>query len=203
MKKLPVVLLFILGLSTASAQAWIGVKAGFNNSSFYSTVDASGVMYSSKDDFNAGLILSLPLTSGFVMQSEAVYSGEGSKVNIGTVYGTYNFQLLNIPVLMKYVSPYHLFAETGPQAGFLLGAQLKESGFPSSNIKADTKSTEFSWVFGLGYQLPINLGLDVRYNLGLTQMANSDSNSYNSGTVKNNVFQIGLYYLITFPTAKD
>ena len=186
---------------TSEAQARIAVKAGYNLSSFNAAY-APDVSYSSLNNFNAGLVLSLPLGAHFNVVSEAVYSGEGASINIGKVNGSYNFQLLNIPVLIKYMTASRVFLETGPQAGFLLGAQIKEDGFSSSNIKGDTKSTEFSWAFGLGYQLAMNLGLDARYNVGLTDMAKS-SVAYNGSSIKNNVLQIGIYYLFSFPQNKN
>jgi hypothetical protein len=201
MKKIFLVLLCIAGFITTRAQARIGVKAGFNLSSFNATY-APDVSYSSLKNINAGLVLSLPLSSRFSIQPEAVYSGEGGSINIINVNGAYNYQLLNIPVLIKYMTASRIFIETGPQAGFLLGAQLKEDGFSSANIKGDTKSTTFSWAFGLGYQLPMNLGLDARYNVGLTDVAKG-SVPYNGSSIKNNVLQIGIYYLFSFSPNKN
>ena len=51
------------------------------------------------------------------------------------------------------------------------------------------KSTDLAWAFGAGYVIPdVNLGVDVRYNLGLTKLADGSSS-------KNGVFQVGVFYL--------
>ena len=195
MNKFFLFVLFILMFSVSDAQIQVGLKAGYNLSSFSTTIPSDYYSYSSKSNFNAGITVGFPLGAGFFLQPESVYSGQGAMVSLSGVKGEYDFQYLNFPVLLKYKSPFHLYAETGPQLGFLLGATLYEDGFPSSNIKSQNNSSGYSWVFGIGYQLPMNLGLDVRYNLGLTHVQNDNSNAYNGAGIKNNVFQVGIFYL--------
>jgi hypothetical protein len=86
-----------------------------------------------------------------------------------------------------------------------LGATLTEDGFPSANIKSQTTTSGYSWAFGVGCQLPMNFGLDIRYNLGLTEVPNSNSNAYNNASIKNNVFQVGITYMFPnlFPADKN
>ncbi len=194
MKKILSVILLIISYSTLRAQVQVGVKGGFNMSSLSASYETE-INYSSKTNFNAGVMLSFPLGSGISIQPEMSYSGEGADVDADNVHGVYSFQMLNIPALLKYTAPFHLFAETGPQAGFLLGATIKEGEFPSTDVKDQTKSPNFSWAFGVGYQLPVGLGLDIRYNVGLTDIAKSSSISYNDATIKSNVFQVGIYFL--------
>ncbi len=189
--------IFVLLMGCAvysNAQARFGFKAGYNLSSFYASY-VTDVSYSSRSNFNAGVLLSIPISEGLSFQPEAFYSGEGANINTSNLSGVYNFQYLDIPFLLKYKAPIPIFIETGPQIGFLLGAAEKEQGFPSTDVKDDTKSTGFSWVFGLGYELRSGFGLDALFNLGLTDVAKA-SNTYNSGSIKNNVFQVGIFYLL-------
>jgi hypothetical protein len=195
MKKFSFFVLFILSFSALHSQIQVGLKAGYNLSSFITTIPSDFYSYSPKSNFNAGIVVSFPLGAGFFLQPESVYSGQGSEVNLTGIHGEYDFQNLNFPVLLKYLSPLHLYAETGPQLGFLLGATLYEDGFPSTNVKSQTNSSGYSWVFGLGYQFPMNLGLDIRYNLGLTHVQTDNSNAYNDADIKNNVFQVGIFYM--------
>ncbi len=195
MKKFSCLFLFILSFSALRSQIQVGFKAGYNLSSFVISIPSNFYTYSSRSNFNAGIVVGFPLGGGFSLQPESVYSGQGAKVSLSGVNGLYSSQYLNFPVLLKYVAPFHLVMETGPQLGFLLGARLYEDGFPTSNIKDQTNSSCYSWVFGIGYQLPMNLGLDVRYNLGLSHIQTDNSNAYNDAGVKNNVFQVGIFYL--------
>jgi hypothetical protein len=104
-----------------------------------------------------------------------------------------NSGYLNIPVLFKYGHSSGFFGETGPQLGFLLSANVK-SGGTSTDVKSSYQSKDFSWAFGLGYFLnPVNIGIDARYNLGLTNLNKGGTGA--TGTVKNSVFQVGVFYL--------
>jgi hypothetical protein len=190
MKKLLILILAMGVASTLSAQVLFGVKAGYNMASLNysgSAINDLGV----KSDFNAGLFTSIPLFSMFYLQPEIVYSGQGSGFT-DSIPANANYDYLNIPVLFKFQHPSGFFAETGPQMGFLLSANIKSNGH-TIDVKANTQSTDFSWVLGIGYKIPaIHVGIDLRYNLGLTNTIEADNN--NSGVAKNSVFQIDLFY---------
>ena len=85
-----------------------------------------------------------------------------------------------------------LFTETGLQVGFLLSAKESAGGL-SVDTKSNTRSVAFSWAFGIGYKLPMGFGIDARYNLDLTNLVKGIASS--DLTVKNSVFQVGLFYL--------
>jgi len=176
-------------VNVAGAQVQFGVKAGLNRASLnYSgpAINDLGVKY----DFNAGIFASIPLFDNFYLQPELMYSAQGSGFT-DSIPADANYNYLNLPVLFKYQHASGLFAETGPQIGFLLSAQLKSNGQSIDN-KNYTQSTDFSWVFGVGYKISaINLGIDLRYNYGLTNTIKANNAS---GTAKNSVFQIDLFY---------
>jgi hypothetical protein len=186
-KKLALLVLAAFTLGTASAQVQFGVKAGANVASWSGSA-AGGL--SSQVGFNGGVMVNLPLEGMLSLSPELLYSGQGAKgTSSGTVVsGHVNY--FNVPVLFKYTSSMGLYGETGPQLGFLLSANLK-SGGTTTNDKADFKSTDFSWAFGVGYLTTASIGIDARYNLGLSNIVAASG----GGTLKNNVFQIGLFYL--------
>lgn len=196
MKKLYLLLLTGFSLTAASAQLKLGIKAGANFSTItgedYGTVKMIA-------GFNAGILASIPLNSKFSLQPEFMYSGQGAQSTEAGVTGTLHNHYMNIPVLIKYNNPTGIFVETGPQLGLLLSAQFKFPDF-SENEKPNYKSTDLSWAFGLGYLFKdVNLGIDARYNLGLSNFINE---SYN-GNAKNNVVQVGFFYLFGLKTAGD
>jgi hypothetical protein len=189
MKK-TLVLIFAIGAAhSASAQVQFGVKAGYNHSNL--NYNSSGINYLGlRSDFNAGVFASIPLFNHFFLQPEIMYSGQGSQYTDSIPETTYS-NYLNLPVLFKYQHGSGLFVETGPQIGFLLSAQLKTAS-QSFDSKSSTEPIDFSWSFGLGYKIPVvNLGIDIRYNMGLTNIA---KNNYYTSSVKNSVFQIDLFY---------
>jgi hypothetical protein len=186
------VLLFLTGtvFATANAQIQFGVKAGANLAS----LNGSGVTGAkTKLDFNAGILASIKVPGSFSIQPEVIYSGQGAKLtSFNGLEEKVNLGYINVPVLLKYHFPLGLFAETGPQFGFLLSAKSK-IGSTSADYKSYVNSTDFSWAFGVGYMIPIvKLGVDARYNLGITDAA---KNSSTTGSFKNNIFQVGVFYL--------
>jgi hypothetical protein len=190
MKKI-LLLIFAAGLvSFAEAQVQFGIKGGINLANLNLSNTGLASYYKSITEFNAGLLVSIPLNKIFYVQPEIIYSEQGSVVpETSNVKFEVNTQYINVPVLFKYLHKSGLFAETGPQVGFLTAADVTYA--TKYSIKSSSEPVDFSWAFGAGYKLPcMNLGVDARYNLGLTTMDKSTS----SGTVKNSVFQIDLFY---------
>lgn len=187
MKKL--LLLFVCAASFAGvqAQAKFGLKAGLNVSSL--TGDIEDVK--SKIGFNVGGFAELPLASAFSLRPEVVFSAQGAKAEGEGQDVSLNVGYLNVPVLGKWTSESGFFAETGPQVGFLLNAKLKAEGV-DVDMKDFYKSIDFGWAFGIGYEFAENLGVNGRYNLGLANIADSDSDE--GGSVKNSVIQVGVFY---------
>ncbi len=191
MKRVLLVLIAAASAVFASAQIQFGIEAGYNLATLVSSPSESAV--TSKSDFNAGVLASVPLFSSCSLQPEIMYSGQGDALNSMYFSAKTNLDYLNIPVLFKYQHSSGLFAETGPQLGFLLSAHQNANG-QSVDTRSVTQSTDFSWAFGIGYKLPKGLGIDARYNLGLVNLAKGP---YFDGTIKNSVFQFGLFYMFS------
>jgi hypothetical protein len=186
MKKLLSVCSVILFFSLfANAQhTSFGVKAGINASSV--NVE-DGTDYNNKVGIHLGGLAHIHITQHFAFQPELVYSMQGGKDG-----DNYKLKLnyLNIPLLAQYMTHDGFRLQTGPQIGFLTSAKSK-SGDVEVDIKDQLESVDFSWVFGAGYLFPGagGIGVDARYNLGLSNI--SDDNDFEA---KNRVFQIGVFY---------
>ena len=190
-KKLVLLLLMAGVLTTANAQIQFGLKAGAN----LANVNGSGVTGNKTlVNFNGGALVRIKLAAGFSLQPEVVYSGQGAKTtnssdgSTETVHQNY----VNVPVMLQYSLPLGLFFETGPQLGFLTTAKISDNG-QSADIKSSYKSTDFSWALGAGFLTPVHLGFDLRYNLGLSNISSAASGY--TGSIKNGVFQVGVFYL--------
>ena len=82
--------------------------------------------------------------------------------------------------------------QTGPQLGFLVNVKDKYNDAETEFFTSDDfKSIDVSWTAGLGYLSKTGFGIDARYNFGL-----SDINDYGSNKLTNNVFQVGIFYLL-------
>ena len=191
MKKVLLLIFTSSSLVFAKAQVQIGVKAGYNLASVMQSGSEGESGLKSKSGFHGGLFASLPIAQSIFLQPEIVYSGQGASETQNNETINLNYNYLNIPVLVKYQSAMGLFGETGPQVGFLLSANVSGNG-ASMSIKDQSQSVDFSWAFGVGYKLSsIPLGIDARYNLGFTNILKDSPDE----TIKNSVFQIGLFYM--------
>ena len=188
MKKLSLIIAIVsIGLLS---HAQFGVKGGLNVSTWRGddAGDAKSLV-----GFYAGAYYNVGISSQFSFQPEVVFSAEGAKddTNDETVKTNY----INITPFVRFNSS-GFFVGTGPQLGILLSAK-DESGGVSVDIKDALKSINFSWALMTGYEMPSGFGFYVRYNLGLTSIADDADID-----VKTGVFQVGLRYNFKMGAAK-
>ena len=79
--------------------------------------------------------------------------------------------------------------QTGPQVGILTSAKFENNSGVESSMKSIVKSSDFGWSFGAGYLTSSGLGVDARYNLGISNIRKP-----NDFEVNNRVWQLGLFY---------
>lgn len=197
MKKLVLILIAGVSFATAHAQIQFGVKAGANLATVTGS-DATGA--TTMANFNAGVFAKIPFAQSLSFSPEIVYSGQGAKYSYAGVTGSQHLNYLNVPLLVKYTHSSGFSIATGPQIGFLMSAKAKVQGTTQDDKNA-YNSTEFAWDFGIGYDIPnTQLGIDLRYDLGISNVENNGNNSGNStnstGKLHNSVFQLGLRYTL-------
>jgi hypothetical protein len=179
------------GQADAMAGMHAGIKGGVNiaNQSTDGTEAAD-----SRNGMAVGGWLQLPVAPMFSVQPEAYFSMKGDSEESGGVTASINMDYLEVPVLAKAtfgapgspVSP-SLFA--GPSVGLNISSKAKVEGSGTSDgefdVKDATKSTDFGFVFGGAVEFG-NVGIDVRYSKGLTNVAEDSA----GGEIKNNVISI-------------
>ena len=183
MKKLLMVLtglLFSAGALIAQHTNF-GIKAGINIASV--EVD-DGVDYDSKVGLHFGGLAHIHINRHFAVQPELVFSCQGGEDEGAKLKLNY----LNLPILGQYMINDGFRLQTGPQVGFMLSAKQK-IGDVTFEVDDVFNSVDFAWVFGAGYISRSGLGVDLRYNLGLSNI--SDDSDFEA---KNRVFQVGLFY---------
>ncbi len=182
-----IIVLFIT-LSAGAQKVNIGVKGGLN---VFNIKNDNGVNYDARTGFHAGLIGHIHLSKDVALQPEVVYSVQGAKYTIAGIETKYNLGYINVPFMFQYMFDNGFRLEAGPQAGFLVSAKAKTGSSNSIDIMDNLKKVDFALSGGAGYvNPPTGLGVDVRYNLGL-------SNINDKGSVKSNNrgLQAGLFYL--------
>jgi hypothetical protein len=187
MKKLVLTVAAVFAFGFANAQETkFGVKAGLN----LANVNGDDVSdNSSRLSFHVGGFAEIKLDDKFAIQPELVYSVQGTKIDVGASEDlVYDLQYINVPVMAKYYATEQLSLEVGPQIGFLTSAKAKFDG-DSQDIKDTLKSTDFGVNFGAGYNFTENISAGLRYNLGLSNIADADG-----ADVKNSVLSLSVGY---------
>ena len=156
----------------------IGIKGGVN----FSKLEIPDIHTSNKTGYHVGAY-SLFKFGKIGLQPEFIFSQQGTKVDLGD----WDAKYINIPVMLKLYLAGGFNLQAGPQFGFLNKAELD-----GSSIKDDLKKADVSLGLGLGWDAPMGLKFDARYNMGLTD--NSDDPAYE--TIKSQVFQLSLGFRI-------
>ena len=216
MKKilLSVATIVALGTAAQAQEAKFGVKAGVNFANFGGDVEDA----SSRTGFHVGAVADYMISETFGVGAELVYSQQGSQTEstdtqtFGGVTVTekneskQTLNYLNLPIMAKYMVFEGFTIHAGPQIGFLLSAEAKEdyttttgdvteSGSATVDNKDGFKSVDFSAVAGVGYELPMGLFFQARYQAGISSvLENSEGLDGKDISTTNNVFSISVGY---------
>jgi len=196
MKKILVVCLFLAGVvvsttSLAQVQFSLGIKGGVNFANI--NVSDPQATWDGKTGFHGGAFALFKVTA-FAVQPELIFSQQGSKVSFNSQDINANFSYLNVPIMAKFYLPLGLNLQLGPQFGFLTTAESDYNPVTGSvgntDLKEYYKNSDVSIGMGIGWDLPMKISIDARYNLGITEIEDNASLSQ----TKNQVFQISVGY---------
>ena len=163
---------------------YAGIKGGLNYSSLNTKVNSN-----TKTGFHGGGFATLKL-SNVAIQSEILFSQQGAQLTLDGQDIDANYSYLNIPVLLKLYVAGGFNIHMGPQFGYIRSANRVFKG-DKQDYKERLKESEISLAMGAGWDLPMGLTIEGRYNLGLTEIYKYPSQST---AAKNQVFQISLGY---------
>ena len=182
MKRIIISAVMLLLIKGAFAQhVEYGIKGGVNFTNLSN--DAADTKADTKTGFHLGGLAHIHLTRSFAIQPEIVYSTQGAE------YGDDKLRLnyINVPVLAQYMFANGFRLQTGPQLGILTTSEYK-SGKTETDVD-NFSNADFSWSFGASYVGRSGVGVDARYNLGLTDVTKSNTTDF-----QNRVWQVGLFY---------
>jgi len=184
MKRL--ILLITIGFLTTPvfSQIKFGVKGGIN---------VSNARYSQSMDYRVaplfGCLAEFQINENVNFQSELVYSKEGAEDEYdesfygwsGKVKETLKVTYLNVPLLLRYKLGKGFKLLGGTQIGFLLEADqvlefVNSSHDPEvKNLTDEMNSCNVSLCIGTSWEAKCGLGIDARYNGGLSNVSNQDT----------------------------
>ena len=164
------ILLFVLafGLSQLS-HAQFGIKAGVNyNNNGDATFSTTGndVIRGAegRSGYHVGILYEIGLPAGFYLRPEIVYTQVQSEYLYQNAKTDYEFQKLDVPVLLGKEIFGFARAFIGPSFQYII-----QDDFEFSNVSSDDFD-KFSLGMQLGFGVEFgNLGLDVRWERGLTE----------------------------------
>lgn len=170
--------------------SYVGLKAGGTSASFMGT-DAQYLR--SVYGFHAGVFANLPLYQPFSIQPEMLFSMKGQRGQASVSDATTRLNYLDIPVAFR-AAMNGLFAEIGPQAGFLLTAKSNESG-ENVNVRNKYRSFDFGYLVGVGYQPKEGgLGVSGRFNASFLSAYANPIDGTEPRDARNSAFQLSLTY---------
>lgn len=189
----------VLGLLAISANAqYFGIKGGLNFSNLYiDEADDNNL----RTGYHVGAYINLPITQGFAVQPEVLYSTKGSKSHYNVDLGpfgelnqdvTTKLDYIDIPLLAVFklgdLAEIHL----GPYFGFLASSKAEFEGEFDGSDDIDTDNFK-GLDYGISGGFAINLTalqIGARYNYGLQEIQDSDLADALYGDAKNSYFQV-------------
>ena len=168
----------------ANAQTKYGLKAGANFATFTGS-DAKDLDMLTA--FYAGGFVNLEISDLISIQPDVLFSAKGAKSTQAGIDFTSNVNYISVPVMLqlKFGS---IYAEAGPQFGFLMSSEVSGGGV-TLDAKDQTTSTDFGAAIGAGLKFENGLGIGARYTMGF-----SSTDDVGNSDIKNSVIGIGLSY---------
>ena len=208
-------LVLALFLMTPALQAQgtsFGLRAGINSA----TVDISdGSGLTVEPDSRIGIdiaaVLNLGITDAFSVQPELHFIQKGYMFEFDffgdKVEQDVTLNYVEVPILAKYAfgsETFMGFVEAGPSVGFGLNGNVKtsdgqmeeEEDINFGSEEDELKALDIGVAFGAGVGVPVGPGqlfLDVRYQLGLSNISNEEGTE--ATEFKNKGLSAGLGFL--------
>jgi hypothetical protein len=159
-----------------------GIKGGLNLTNMFVDEVSDENM---KVGFNAGFFAKLPVTRGFSIQPELLYTSKGAKEEYNNIIegeGEYRFNLnyIELPVLAVINVAKNFNLHVGPYVSYLAAANIKnlhENGGQDEIAELDADNFnrfDYGLVGGLGVDVS-NFTIGARYSYGLREIGKSGS----------------------------
>lgn len=164
-----------------------GFKAGMQRSAVFGDIADVASRYR----MHIGAVIVFPVITKFSIVTEVIYTAQGYSQTQNGIRNNIDLNYLALPVLVQYELTEQLLLQSGPQ--FATNTSVANSvGDTSDSFFNTYKSSDFSWSFGLGYQLPSGIFFQFRQNLGLGSILNTNPNGISA---KSSISQFAIGYL--------
>ena len=191
--------LFLLFSISASAQPYIGVFVGANNSKLSGDAPDKG-SYKSLIGINVGANLDIKLGKSMWLSLQPSYTQEGTRVfysvkgqeqSVDSIHIRLNY--FSLPLFLKVTSNNaRFYALGGVETGYLLDSYVS-----SHDVQQETDIKVSEWNvavhFGAGFRIPLGLPrlyIELRYTQGLINLTDEPVNESYIPRVKTSGFKI-------------
>ena len=173
MKKILLIAALMAVTLSASAQGGPFIKPMAGGTVATMTGDVSELKM--KVGFVGGVELGYQFGDHFALTAGALYSMQGARVSNDKTKFNFNIDYLNVPIMAAIYPVKGFGIKAGAQFGFLLNAHQGDD-----KIKDLCEKSDFSIPVGLSYEFD-DCALDLRYNIGLSNIFKSEVHSTNIG----------------------
>lgn len=193
------VFLSMAAASDAAAQrpVRVGVIGGMNVTGAWGE-DADNA--DTRTGFDVGALVQLPLGEMVTLQPEVHYTQKGFVLPLVTGQEERSLDYIQVPVLLRAGVPlaegFDVDLQVGPSLGFLMSCTSETTATgATTTIDCDESTRAFDWGIIAGGSFswaagPGDVLLDVRYDLGMTEVGDADG----APDIRNTSFQFLLGY---------
>ena len=186
----------IVPMSLIAQDIQWGVKGGVNFSNLYIDQAADE---SPRTGFHAGVYAKVPVAPNFSVQPELMFNTKGADAEYDAGQIDYDFNYIDVPVLADFQLGPSADLLIGPYVGVLLGSNADSDGNFGDDL-VELSRNDFAPVdfgFAAGFALNFNaLSVGTRYNLGLVQVAKTETAESILGDSRNSLAQVFVSYRI-------
>jgi len=204
-KRLAITLLLIVICLCAKSQIHYGVKVSGGIATQY--INEFGISSTNIiTTFNIGGVVELPVKYGFWLQSGLGITGKGSVLHDGALTTTTHLTYLELPLniirkftftdIGKFYIGAGVYAADGLSGSFYYQTPSSSStDFVRYGNTNDFRQIDAGLNFLTGFELKNKVTFDLKYSLGLNNIASDPQKATGTTEIKNRVFSIGLGYL--------
>jgi opacity protein-like surface antigen len=204
MKKLIIIVLFIIPLTTLAQRFYGGALVGL----CASQVDGDTYAGFDKLGLQGGVFVNTKFTKAWGAQMEIKYNAKGARKKTSeSDRATYSLTLhyIDIPLIINYTILDKFIIDAGFVPGYLFAKKGEEDGikFSDEEIRA-FKKVDLSWLLGLNYKITDNFIANIRYSYSLFSIRDYENVNANYGIIAqifgytngdyNNFLTMGIYY---------
>lgn len=165
----------LIMLMASSLYADFKILGGMNFSKYSILPEENNSKWNYKMGFLAGIGLEKKITFKLLLEVDFLFFQKGSKVEFADfpdLKERFNLNVLSIPILLrnKFLYDSSPYVVGGVEFSSILSHEAKLEGEDKVDIKEHSKSLDFGFVFGCGYEIKIQeylyFFIEARYHLG-------------------------------------